>query len=242
MVRHLWQRSSLLKTLVVWLAIALLGIFYLSVRATYNPVNITVIPEAPRRGEPIMVTFQLNNPGLGDQTVDYRFYADGVLLKEGQAAIGPLCTKTYQYAFSSPVEIGQQVNFAVKASLGGKTYEKAVSVPSFPPQVASSFISFASFSTSVMNSMATLTYYKGNMAASGGLNAGLIMTICLIVLLILLELAGAAIEEAEGRGRLNGGVIALKRFKVRFGTLTGVLFIIFMGIVYTKIIMILTTT
>lgn len=236
------QRASYFKTIFVWLAIVLLGSFYLSIRDTYDPVNITAMPQVPRCGEPILVTFQLNNPGLETLVTKYQFYADGVLLKEGEASISPLSSKTYQYAYNSPVELGQRVSFAVKTQSGGGSYQKVVSTPPFPPQVASSFISFASFSTTVMSSMATVAFYQSNYSANSGFNVGVTMSVCLILLLIFLELAGAAIEERSGPSGMAGGVVTLQRFRIRFSTLTGILFIIFMGIVYTKVIMILSTT
>lgn len=242
MEKRAWQRVTYFKTIMVWLAVVLLGIFYLSIRETYDPVRMTAMPEAPRQGEPILVTFQLNNPDISTMVTNYKFYADGVLLKEGQASINPLSSKTYQYLYSSQVEIGQRVSFTVKTSSDAKNYEKIVSIPSFPPQVASSFISFASFSTTVMSSMATFTHYDGSFTTGKGFNVGLLMSLCLILLLIFLELAGAAIEDANEGARFNGGIITLQRFKIRFSTLTGVLFIIFMGIVYTKIVLILSTT
>lgn len=233
------HRITFFKTVMVWLALILLGIFYLSVRESYTPVSISVMPEAPRLGEPIVVTFKLNNPALENKATNYQFYADGVLLKEGMASINPLSSKTYQYVYNSPVEIGQRVSFALKAASGGDNYEKVVSIPAFPPQVASSFISFASFSTTVMSSMATMAHYQGSFSTGGGLNVGLVMSICLILLLIFLELSGAAIADAKDQAGISGGMITLQRFKIKFSTLTGVLFIIFMGIVYTKIVMLL---
>lgn len=233
------HRITFFKTVMVWLALVLLGIFYLSMRESTDPVSISVMPEAPRLGEPIVVTFQLNNSKLDTQATNYQFYADGVLLKEGEASIGPLSSKTYQYVYNSPVEIGQRVSFVVKTSSGGGNYEKLVSIPAFPPQVASSFISFASFSTTVMSSMTTMTHYQGSFSTGGGLNVGLVMSICLILLLIFLELSGAAITDAKDHAGISGGMITLQRFKIKFSTLTGVLFIIFMGIVYTKIVMLL---
>jgi len=242
MEKRAWQRATYFKTIMVWLAVVLLGIFYLSIRETYEPVRITVMPEAPRQGEPILVTFQLNNPDISTMVTNYKFYADGVLIKEGQSSINPLSSKTYQYLYSSQVEIGQRVSFTVKTSSDANNYEKIVSIPSFPPQVASSFISFASFSTTVMSSMATFTHYDGSFTSGKGVNVGMVMILCLILLLIFLELSGAAIENADESSRFSGGIITLQRLKIRLSTLAGVLFIIFMGIVFTKILLILGIT
>ena len=109
--------------------------------------------------------------------------------------------------------------------------EKIVSLPSYPPQVWSSFASFASFSTSVMSSMSTMTYYQSTFGSDMGLNVGIIAAIVLIALLIFLELTQSVVE---------GKTIAvLGRMRIRFSTVTWILLIIFMGIVYTKVVMIL---
>jgi MFS family permease len=139
------------------------------------------------------------------------------------------------------------VSFAVKASSGAGDYEKAVSIPPYPPQVCSSFISFASFSTSVMSSMSTSAYYTDYFAdtASGAVNVGLVISLFLIVLLICMELAGAYVDERIGNVsaiQLTGSVAALSRFRIAFSGLTWILFIIFIGIVFTKIVMILSST
>lgn len=239
------RKHLLIRTTLVWVGIILLGAFWLTIRGSLAPVSITVVPESPRPDEPVLVTFKLNNPHPGRPVLtDYQFYVDGKLLKEGQAAVDPLSSKTYQYAFASPVAVGERVTFTVKAASGGEHYERSVSIPPFPPQVCSSFISFASFSATVMSSLATSPYYRENFAASTGLNAGLVISLCLILLLIALELAGAATGEDANfsSGPPAGTLAVLQRFKVKFNTLTWILFIIFIGIVYTKIVIILSMT
>jgi hypothetical protein len=62
-----------------------------------------------------------------------------------------------------------------------------------------------------------------------GLNVGLVISIVLIILLIFLELSEP----------LPSSYLVLGRLRIRFTTMTAILFIIFMGIVYTKIVMIL---
>jgi len=46
-------------------------------------------------------------------------------------------------------------------------------------------------------------------------------------------------DEGSNSTGQGGGLPALQRFKVKFSILTWILFIIFIGIVYTKIVMIL---
>jgi len=221
-----------LKIIIVWLAILFLGCFCLTTMAGSELVNIAVVPEVPREDEPIISTFKLNNPTSEASTIDFSFYANGNLLQQGTSTIAPHTSKTYQYVYKNPLELGEQVNFVVKAESQGITCEKIVSLPSYPPQIMSSFVSFASFSTSVMGFMASSMYYESAFGSvDEGLNVGLVISIVLIILLIFLELSEPLLAE--------GIYAVLRRLRMRYSTMTAILFIIFMGIVYTKIVMIL---
>jgi hypothetical protein len=95
-----------------------------------------------------------------------------------------------------------------------------------------SFVSFAAFSTSVMGFMASSTYYESSFGAPDeGLNVGLVISIVLIILLIFLELSEPILAE--------GIHIVLGKLRIRYATITSILFIIFIGIVYTKVMMVL---
>ena len=83
----------------------------------------------------------------------------------------------------------------VKTQSGQGNYERVVSSPPYPPQVWSSFVSFASFSTSLVSSMSTMTYYQTTFGSDIGLNIGLIATAVLIGLLIFLELTKASPQQ-----------------------------------------------
>jgi hypothetical protein len=225
------NRSTGLKLIIVWVVIIFLASFWLTVRATSEPVNLVVTPEVPRQGEPILATVKLNNPLPHDSTVEFQFYANGKLIKAGITTLAPASGKIYQYAFESPLPMGEQINFTVRAQSGKDNYEKSVSTPPYPPQIFSSFISFASFSTTVMSSMSTMTYYKSTFGDGIGLNLGIILTGVLLVLLVFLELS---VESST-----RGPTAILSRLRLRFNTITWILFIIFIGIVYTTVIAIL---
>ena len=227
------KRGMVFKLSILWLVILLLGSFWLTVRDTSDPVAMTVIPQAPRKGEPIIATFKLNNPYTHVLVTQYQFYVDGELLKEGTTTIAPDSGKTYKYAYENPLQMGEQLNFMVRTQSEEGNYEKVLSSPAYPPQVWSSFVSFASFSTSVMSSMSTMTYYQSTFGDNMGLNVGIIASIVLITLLIFLELTQPAVERKT--------ITILRRMRIRLSTVTWILFIIFMGIVYTKVVMILTT-
>ncbi len=227
------QRGIKLKIIIIWLAILLMGSFWLTVRAGSDPVTLTVIPEVPREGEPVIATFKLSNPSSQAIKVEYQFYTNGELMKEGSTTIPSGSSKLYQYTYKNPLPLGEQVNFMVKAESPRGSYEKVVSLPAYPPQIWSSFVSFASFSTSVMGFMSSTTYYQSTFGSEVGFNIGLLFAFVLIGLLIFLELTQAS---------LQGKTVTVRgRLKLRFNTVTWILFIIFIGIVYTKVVMILAT-
>jgi len=82
-----------------------------------------------------------------------------------------------------------------------------------------------------MSSMSNMTYYRVAFAGNIGFNVWLLCSAILIALLIFLELSKPLVA-----GRT---VTALGRLRMRLSTVTWILFIIVMGIVYTTVIMVL---
>ncbi len=227
------NRGTMFRLVIVWLGILLVVSFWLTVRGTSEPVSMAVIPQVPREGEPIIATFKLNNPSSAALVTRYQFYANGQLLMEGTTSITSGSDKTYKYAYENPVPLGERLNFVVRTQSELGDYEKYLSSPPYPPQVWSSFVSFASFSTSVMSSISSMTYYQGTFGSDMAFNVGLLCTIILIALLIFLELNQPLLR--------NKTITILKRLRLRFNAVTWILFIIFVGIVYTQVVMILAT-
>jgi len=227
------QRDSKLKVIIIWLAILLMGSFWLTVTVDSDLTSLAVLPQVPREGEPIIATFKLNNPSSWAISTEYQLYANGELVTGGTTAIPPGSSKLYQYAYRNPLLLGEQVNFVVKTSSPSGSSEKVVSLPAYPPQIWSSFVSFASFSTSMMSFMSSMTYYQGTFSSDMSFNVGLLCTIVLIGLLIFLELTPPVLQEKI--------ITVLGRLRLSLHTLTWTLFIIVMGIVYTKVVMILAT-
>jgi len=226
------QRSIKLRIIIIWMAILLIGSFWLTMRTSSEPVNLAAVPEVPREGEPIIAIFKLNNPTSQPVSTKYQFYANGELMKQGTTTLPPGSSKLYKYAYKNPLELGEQLKFMVKTQSEQGNYEKVFSSPPYPPQIWSSFVSFASFSTTVMGSMSTMTYYQSTFGGDMGLNIGLLASAVLLGLLTFLELTRASLQQKT--------VAALGRLRLRFNTITWILFIIFMGMVYTKVVMILT--
>ena len=84
-----------------------------------------------------------------------------------------------------------------------------------------------------MSSMTTMTYYESSFGSTMGLNVGLICLIALTALLIFLELSQPLLRERE--------FTVLGRLRINLKTVTWILLIIFLGIVYTQVVMILST-
>jgi len=227
------NRSIHFKLALVCLGILLMGSFWLTLMGASDPVSMVITPEVPREGEPVLATFKLNNPTPETLLTNFQFYANGKLIADGETAIAPASYEMHQYAYKNPLQIGDQIHFVVRSQSNLGEYEKAISSPSYPPQVWSSFISFASFSTSVMSSMASMTYYQSAFDSSIGFSVGLITTIVLVILLIFAELTQPVLASTT--------VARLGRVRIRFSTVTWVLFIIFMGITYTNIVMAVST-
>lgn len=232
------QNGLLYRTLMLWFTILILASFAASLQARYDTVGIQVAPEVLREGEPVVVTFFINNPSDKAAGTDYTLYANGDAVMSGRTELSPGAGRQFQYVYSNPLKLGEQVTFLARAQSGDEVNQKSVSIPSVPPQIWSSFVSFASFSTSVMSSssaissmsMSSMVYYDNSFGTNKALNAGLIFSIVLIILLIYMELSEPLL--AEKKMRIIGNL------RIRFSRLSSVLFIIFVGMVFTQIALI----
>lgn len=225
------NHSLTIKIALLWLAILLMGSFWLTTRVSLDPVSLVVLPTVPRTGEPIVVTIKLNNPSGEALSFNYELYVNGEMMKEGITSLTPRTAKVYQYAYENRLKPGEQVNFVVRTISRLGKHEKIISLPPYPPQVLSSFVSFASFSTILMSSLSSMTYYQTTFGEHIGFNLGLLFTVVLVTLLIFLELSQPILRART--------INVLGRLQIRFSVVTWILFIIFMGIFYTSIIMII---
>lgn len=228
------SRNINLRIVLALICIIFLASISFSLSDKFNPVSITAIPEVPNEGQPVLVTFNLNNPSLEENLVNYEFYANGNLLLEGKELLSPLSTKKYSYVYPAAPELGEKITFLVKAGSEQGSYEKTINTPPVPPQILSSFVSFASFSTSLMGSSGTSVtsqqFYGGSFADNNKLNVGLILSIVLILLLIYLELT----EHLKDKT-----LTTICGLRIRFSRLSVILFVIFIGMVTTKVVMLL---
>ena len=224
------HQGLILKISITWLCSLLLLGFLIATRSTASPITMSVIPEVPKTDAPIVATFNINNPSDEAARTDYQFYVNGKLVESGSVSVAPYASAKYQYAMQNTLERGEQVNFVLKTRSANGDIDKTVSLPAYPPQLMSSFVSFAAFSTSVMSSMVTIEYFNSTFGAtSDSLNTGIIVAIVLTGLLIFLELTQAVAPSNK--------TITLGKYRTSFATMRTILFIIFIGMVFTKIVM-----
>lgn len=219
------------KIMIVLFAVLLMASLLVGLHDATAPVSVSVFPQVPVQGEPVLVTFNLKNPSIHASSADYQLYVNGKMVMEGATELSPLATKKYQYTYENPLEMGEQVTFVVRSTLDGTVYEEYISLPAYPPQVWSSFVSFATFSTSVMSYMTTMAYYDQSFGDGAALNVGVIFSVVLIGLLIYLELTEPRLSEKSFK--------VLGNMRIRFSRLSGILFIIFVGMVFTQIALII---
>jgi hypothetical protein len=252
-----------LKIGMIMPVLVVLAIFSYSLQDLSSPVVLKAFPSVPKEGEPIVVAFTLKNYDNEDKTYRYELYANGGKVIEGETKLPEFSSKNYVYSYRNPLKLGEQVSFHLRVTspaevheaspcsavriksscLTGEAgvYENSISIPAYPPQVWSSFVSFAAFSTAISSlstsistststiSMASMAYYRSTYGFDQAVNVGVIFSIVLLFILIQVELTEPFTRALNILGRL----------KPRFNRLSMVLFIIFMAMVFTEIIMII---
>lgn len=226
-------KGLILKITIVWLSILLLLGFLITSRSTDSPVTLTILPAVPKEGEPVVATFNFNNPTETATKTDYQLYVNGRLVESGTVTVAPQGRIKHQYAYANPLQRGEQINFVLKTSSDSGPQERIVSLPPYPSQLMSSFVSFAAFSTSVMSSMISMEYFSSTFGTTSGLNTGIIISVILIALLIFLELTQTV---TSGRG-----IRLLNSYRTGLGNISSILFIIFLGMIFTRVVMIVAT-
>ena len=219
-----------LKIGITWLCFFLL-VGFSTARSAASPIAMSIMPEVPKTGEPVVATFNIKNPSDSPSSISYQLYINGRLVENGSTVVAPQASSKHQYAYANPLERGEQVNFVLKTSSDSGSFVKAVSLPAYPPQLMSSFVSFAAFSTSVMSSMTSMEYFTNTFGTTSGINTGIIISIILIALLIFIE-----VTQTITAGK---GINILGHYRLGLGNMAAILFIVFVGMVFTRVVMIL---
>lgn len=222
-------RSLALKLLLTWGAILFGACLVYTLARSHSGVSLSLFPEVPRQGEPVIAVVNFKNKGAAAKEVSYRLFLNGELLDGGKMTIGPFSSVTSSYTLRNRLRTGEPVCLTLKGISGGREFERAVSNPAYPPRVWSSFMSFAAFSTTVMAFMTSAGNYEASFVNGGGLNTGLLCSLVLIASLIFLELSEP----------VSPGYRKIMLLRARISTLAWILLVIFLGMVFTKVAMIL---
>ncbi|MEM2868752.1 MAG: hypothetical protein QXR84_09780 [Candidatus Bathyarchaeia archaeon] len=226
------MRSYVYRIVVLWALVLSLILFYQGVGG--NVIGIDYFPSFPRLGEPVQITVRLVNSDPEPRLMSVRVYVDGLAVADWLAYIDGGSVKEYRVVGPSRFDVGGSIRVYAEALdvKSGAVYSRSAMVPPFPPEAFTSFISFASFSSTLMGYMTTLSYYTTTMAAitpAEGVNAGLILSLTLIGLLVFMELTDPAY------GKMGERITHLRRNFTREAI---ILLIVFLAMVATKIIFI----
>ena len=234
-----WQRAEIrtgrsrgwglaLRIAMLWLVFVPLGAMLLTQHNANGRAELTVLPLLARPGNPIIASYQIRNPEAEQQPSRFELWAEGRLLAEGESTLPGGASSAYQYIRAQPLGLGEQVKFAMRAeSARGEAFADDVAMPPYTPQVWSSFVSFAAFSTTVMSSMTSMAYYDSTFGPATVLNIGFVMTMVLTVILIFLEITTPLLLTRQG------GVFT--RLRPRLDRLSTVLLVIFVGMAFTRV-------
>jgi len=228
---------------ILFLAIILFN----SHNQTSNVLNLSHFPSTPRENEPFTIRAMIKNTADDARRYSLTMYVDGEEKMYSESTFDALSTQSSTLTIESP-KLGTAIRIYAEATdlETGDTYTQSLLMPQNPPEAWMSFASFSSLTTmllssssssssSLMSSSFTISYYKNTVglsqsAARLSINIGLIASVTLVALLIFIELTNPVF----GNFGLN-----LKKLRNRYSLLTANLLLVFVGLVLTRIVMII---
>ncbi len=190
-IEHSADERALMKLLMVWFLMIPLALFWITQFRPVEVMQLSVIPVAPKAGDPVVATSHLNNPNSDATQMSYAFYKDGQLLAAGTSEVQGNSTKTFQYAQKQPYGLGDRSAFTMQVTDGSNTRSAQRAVPEYPAMVLSSFVSFAVSSTTLMSSIVSMSYYRAEFATKEVFDIGVILVMALLGLAVFKETAFA---------------------------------------------------
>ena len=214
---------------------------------TSDVLNLSHFPSTPKENEPFIIRANIKNTADEPRTYSLTLYVDGDTVLTSESTFDALSTQTSTLTIASP-PLGSAVRvYAEAVDLEtGELYKKALLMPQSPPEAWMSFASFSSLTTmllssssssssSSMSSSFTISYYKNAIGLSEStirwsVNIGLIASLTLVALLVFIELTNPAFGNLGQR---------LKGLRHRYSLLTANLLIVFLGLVLTRVVIIM---
>ena len=216
-------------------------------------LNLPYFPSFTKEGEPFVVRAQVRNAAEEPRRIRVTLFVDGSEAMLSESLLEPLTTQSSTLTLPAP-ELGTAVRFyaeAVDLETGAR-FTEALMVPQSPPEAWMSFASFSSLTTmllssssssslmsssssSSMSSSFTISYYQSTIGLARapikwGINVGLTVSIILLALLVFIELTNPGFSTLGKR---------LTGLRARYSLLTANLLLIFVGLVITRIVMII---
>lgn len=228
---------------MLFLSVLLVSLF----QRQSSTLTLSCFPASPRGDEPFVVAAAVNNLAGEPQTYSVRMFVDGVQVFASESRLYASSTQSFTYTRTSP-KLGTAVKIYAEAldlETGARCSDVFL-VPPSPPELWMSLAAFSTFAmslssySSAMTSMFTITYYLTTMGVSSTtrqpasilstINVGFTVSITLIGLLIFLQITDPSYTGLESR---------LTRARSKYGLLAASLLLIFFGMFFTRVMMII---
>jgi hypothetical protein len=186
----------------------------------------------PQEGNPTTITYSIRNPTSSERSYTYSFYIDGKLTSQGATIVPPRTIKQYSYAKPAADVWGTTTTAYIKTedTATGQIFDASARMPPYPPEIWSSFSSFATFSSTMLSSTTTIVYYEAVIGSQMGIQLGLTISLTLIGLLIFMELSDPSY------GKIGTRLAAMRK---PYGILSVSLLLVFGALVLTRVFLII---
>jgi len=231
-----------------WAVILFLSILLVnSLRGQSSTLTLSCYPVTARENEPFVVTATVNNMADKPHRYSVRMFADAEQVFASESRLDASSTQSFTYTRASPKRGTAVKIYAEALNLEtGARYSDVILIPPSPPELWMSLAAFSTFAmslssySSAMTSMFTITYYLTTMGVSSTtrqpasilstINVGFTVSITLIGLLIFLQITDPSYTGLESR---------LTRARSKYGLLAASLLLIFFGMFFTRVMMII---
>jgi len=231
---------------LAYVVLFLVIILFNSIDQTSDVLNLSHFPSTPKENEPFIIRANIKNTADETRKYSLTMYVDGDAVLTSESTFDALSTQTSTLTIASP-PLGSAVRvYAEAVDLEtGEIYKQALLMPQSPPEAWMSFASFSSLTTmllsssssssSSMSSSFTISYYKNAIGLSEStirwsINIGLIASLTLVALLVFIELTNPAFGNLGQK---------MKGLRERYSLLTANLLIVFLGLVLTRVVIIM---
>ncbi len=219
-----------------------------SLQAQSGVISLHYFPAVAKAGEPVVVTLSITDPDTVSHDYRVTMFVGSSEVLSSVSQVAPSSLQLFQYTrVAPPTGSALRVYGEVKNLDNGVEYSETILIPPSPPELWLSFASFSSFATTFASTASggqsgarALDYYVSAVGGTSSLvqsaptlapiNVGILSTIILVCILFFLDMSDPT----------YGGVGArLSLFRRRYALLASALLLMFLGVVYTWIVVLL---